>query len=320
MSDPATSDSDLRWKRRYERERNARREAERLLEDKSRELYASNRALTQKAEELASTVDELRRAQSDLIESESMAALGGLVAGVAHEVSTPLSVAYTAATLAQDSVDELAPAVSGADAEDAHEEVRDAFAMIVSNLERAVELIQDFRQVAVDRTSGRIRILDATDLARRTVASLLPMLRRAGVSVDVRGPDDLCVRLPAGEFAQIVTNLVQNASVHAFPPDATSRTVEVELRDEGEQILLVCRDDGKGMTPEIAGRVFEPFFTTREGRGGSGLGLHLVQTIVRDRFGGEITMETAPGQGTSWYVELPFEGGSLERSDGCDSL
>lgn len=313
------------WRRRFERERAARKEAEGLLHVKSREIYAVNEALAQRASELDQSLSELVEAKAALVEREKMAALGGLVAGVAHEINTPLGVALTAASLARERLDELRVVTAGgpggaggAPALRPHlEELGEALALVQGNLERAAELVRSFKMVAVDKSSDDVRPATPAELVQGVVTSLRPVLRRARVEARVEEASDDLLEVSAGSLLQVLTNLVQNACLHAFEDVDGPRRITLSARLEPRRLVLVVADNGRGMTPEVAARAHEPFFTTRRGSGGSGLGLSIVHNLVSERFGGSIHLQTAPGAGTTWTVVLPLGTRALARAGGA---
>ena len=301
------------WRRRFERERAARKEAERLLEEKTREVYLVNEQLRSKADDLQASLTELHDTQDALVERAKMAALGDLVAGVAHEVNTPIGVAVTAASYGLEEWRALARPPEGSDEEDHYLEIGEALEMVLANLRRAATLVQGFRQVAVDQSSGDLRTVALDRFVDEIVTSLRPMVKSARASVRTDMPTGLTVQIAAGEFAQVITNLIQNACVHAFDETIDDRTIHLAATDEGDALTLTCRDGGVGMPPHVAARVFDPFFTTRRGSGGSGLGMHLVRAIVVERFRGTLTVDTAPGSGAAWHLHLPFTEEALRR-------
>lgn len=312
------------WRRRFERERAARKEAESLLHVKSREIFTANEALAQRAHELDASLSQLMQAKAALVEREKMAALGGLVAGVAHEINTPLGVALTAASLAQERLEELRVAVAGGATGQGGlrtlvGELDEALALVNANLERAASLVRNFKMVAVDKSSNDVRPASPAELVQGVVASLRPMLRRARAEARVEATSEAQLKVAAGSLLQVLTNLVQNACVHAFEGVEGARTVTISARLEPQRLVLSVADNGLGMTPEVAARAHEPFFTTRRGSGGSGLGLAIVHNIVAERFGGTIHLETAPGAGTTWTLVLPLGTPALARAEGSAS-
>jgi two-component system NtrC family sensor kinase len=312
------------WKHRFERERTARREAEELLHVKSRDLYEANVELAARAQDLSRSLADLRAAQTALVQREKMAALGDLVAGISHEVNTPLGVALTAVTHGLARVQDLVrDAESGQLTRGrlrAHgAETLEALGLAVQNLERSGALVRSFKQVAVDQASEEMRPVVLAELVADVLNSLRPMVRRARVSVEVEAPTGEPLDIAAGAFAQILTNLVQNACVHAYParedaagaPDA--RRVRVHAEDLGGALRIAVADDGAGMEASVAARVFDPFFTTRRGSGGSGLGMHIVHNLVVHRFGGSIRVTSTPGAGTTFHLDLPVGTDALRR-------
>lgn len=179
--------------------------------------------------------------------------------------------------------------------------------MTLGNLRRAADMIGNFKQIAVDQSSEAERTVQLGPYVREVIGSLGPLYRRTPhrMVIDVKAVIELTTFV--GAISQVVTNLIQNALVHAFPGERVGTvTVEVDrIGDDGAQ--LVVRDDGVGMEPAVLRRVFDPFFTTQRGRGGSGLGMHIVHNLVTDLLGGEITVESSPGAGTQVAIRLPAQ-------------
>jgi signal transduction histidine kinase len=275
------------------------------------ELRALQGALSERSGELEASLRQLRETQDELISREKHAALGQLVAGVAHEVNTPLGVSYTAVTLGIEHVDALADALGGAApsrkrALELIESTREALRVAQSNAERASKLIASFKSVAADQTSEAERRVELLGYLEGVVSSLRPMLRREQVEVRCEG-DPVELHTRPGAIAQVVTNLVQNAAMHAFAPDEEDRVVAVRCRPEGEHAVVEVEDHGVGMSPELAKRAFEPFVTTKRGRGGTGLGLHIAHQQVYEVLGGSLELHTQPGRGTRMTIRIPLE-------------
>jgi PAS domain S-box-containing protein len=279
-------------------------------------------ALAERAQQLEDTISELRAAQAQLVQQQKMAALGGLVAGVAHEVSSPLGAALTAATVVDGALQELDAAfqsqrLSRSQLAAALERMRHGAALTVRNIERAARLLQSFKQVAVDRAHVQMRPAMLSEWLDEVVVSLSPMARQHRVQLVTEALAAQRVSFAASELQQVLTNLVVNAIVHGYgddpqaPAPTGERRVEVSLVASDDGVLLTVRDQGRGMSEDVAARAFDPFFTTRRGRGGTGLGLHITWTLVTERFGGRIEIETAPGQGTCFHVKLPWREASL---------
>lgn len=252
----------------------------------------------------------LRRTQQELLHREKMAALGGLVAGVAHEINTPMGIAVTAASLLHDRLSRLAQAFTAGELKRSSlaaflSDGREAAELALTNLSRAAELVQSFKQIAVDQAHGAPRRLDLGAYVQEVLTSLAPLYKRGGHRLDLHLGAPFDAHVHAGAIAQILGNLIQNAVTHAFVGDAPGR-MDVRLRLlEGARCELTFRDDGRGMSAEERVRVFEPFFTTRRGQGGSGLGMHIVHNLVTELMAGSIALESAPGGGTCITLIFP---------------
>ncbi|WP_407170622.1 ATP-binding protein [Bradyrhizobium sp. ORS 111] len=261
-------------------------------------------------EKAESALLELNTAQQNLIDAERLAALGGLVAGVAHEVNNPIGISLTVASsfarraemfegelksgpLRRSKLDEFVRTS------------RDASQQLVANLQRAGELIQSFKQVAVDRSHAERRQFNLSESTDQIVASLRPVLKKAAVTLVVDVPEGLLIDGYPGAYGQILTNLFLNAVNHAFA-DGRSGTITISARARGaDDIEIIFADDGAGMTPDVQRQAFDPFFTTRRNEGGTGLGLHIVYNLVTQQLGGRMMLESRLGQGTTFRIIMP---------------
>jgi signal transduction histidine kinase/HAMP domain-containing protein len=254
---------------------------------------------------------DLRNAQQSLIEAEKLAALGSLVAGVAHEVNNPVGISLTVASSFARRCEVFAKevrdgALRRSRLDEFIEGSRDAAHQLVANLQRAGELIQSFKQVAVDRSHAERRSFDLRESTEQIVVSLRPGLKSVPVTLAVTVPDDITMDSYPGPYGQVLTNLVLNAVAHGFP-DGRSGTIVVRARQVDDlQVELTFSDDGVGMTEDIQRRVFDPFFTTRRSQGGTGLGLHIVYNLVTRQLGGRIALSSAPDRGTTFRITLPL--------------
>ncbi len=274
-------------------------------------------ALHRSHAELQATLDQLRAAQRDLVEAEKMAALGQLVAGVAHEVNTPLGISITAITALQHRVSEFrtdlcAQRLTRTGLDEFCGFADQAAGLIARNLQRSAELVRTFKQVAVDRsTDDRRRFL-----LDEFIAELLPSLRllwkHQATSLEVDCPEGIELDSYPGALGQVLTNFVQNALIHAFA-DRNNGRMQLRAQRDGERVLIQFKDDGVGMSAEHLTRIFEPFYTTRRGQGCTGLGLNIVFNLVTEKLGGRIRVESAPNVGTTFIVELPLR---LKRVSG----
>lgn len=279
-------------------------EVEALLRAQALEL---GRALRERE----STLSQLSAAQSQLVQAETMAALGQLVAGVAHEINTPVGVALTAASSLRDETLRVVALVEAGTAKRsdvtrylAHAD--EATDLMLGNCANAAELIQSFKRVAVDQSSGQWLRFRVADYLHEIAASLKPTLRRGGHALTIECPHDLEIDSFPGAFSQVVTNLIVNSTVHAWP-DGTPGRIKIKIksgRRGRDEIELDYRDNGRGIPVEHRAKIFDPFFTTKRGQGGSGLGLHIVHNLVVATLLGKITYAEAPGGGARFLVTL----------------
>ena len=254
-------------------------------------------------------LDDLREAQQSLIAAEKLAALGGLVAGVAHEVNNPIGISLTVASSFARRCEEFAKEVDAGPLRRSRlgeflEGGRDAANQLVSNLQRAGELVQSFKQVAVDRSHADRRPFDLRESTDQIVASLRPALKKSQITLTVDVPAGIVMDSYPGSYGQVLTNLFLNSVVHAFP-DGRAGTVIVEARQVRDDVDIFVSDDGVGMSEEIQRRAFDPFFTTRRNEGGTGLGLHIIFNLVTQQLGGRLAFESRLGWGTRFRITLP---------------
>jgi signal transduction histidine kinase len=266
------------------------------------------RASKEKAE---NALLELNAAQQNLIDAERLAALGGLVAGVAHEVNNPIGISLTvASSFARRTEAFEAELNSGhglrrSQLDEFVKTSRDAAQQLVGNLHRAGELIQSFKQVAVDRSHAERRLFSLSEATDQIIASLRPALKKAAIALSVEVPENLIIDGYPGSYGQILTNLFLNAANHAFP-DGRSGTITISAKPRGnDDVEIIFADNGAGMTPDVQRQAFDPFFTTRRNEGGTGLGLHIVYNLVTQQLGGRMMLDSRPGQGTTFRIIMP---------------
>ena len=274
-------------------------------------LRAQSRILELAHAEKTHALEELRHAQENLLKARKMAALGQLVAGVAHEINTPVGVSLTAASHLREETTRVRERFAEGTLKRSelrhHLALADESAELVTgNLQRAAELIKSFKQVAVDHDSENRRAFKLRGYLKTVLQSLRPKLKETPFAVEVECPKGLALESYPGALWQVVTNLVINSLIHGFGKRRTG-TITIRVRGSGERVLLDYRDDGKGVSEEHLERLFEPFFTTRRGKGGTGLGLHITYNLVTRRLGGEIRCEspTPDGAGTRFFIDIP---------------
>jgi signal transduction histidine kinase len=262
------------------------------------------------SEETARTLQELRQTQDSLIQAERMASLGGLVAGVAHEINTPVGITLTSASVLLEATERILPAMDAGNVRKSDilnylATAGDSSRLIMTNAFRAAELIQSFKQIAVDQTNEMGRAFKVKDYIDEIIMSLHPKLRQTHIEVQVNCAEDITLDSYPGAFAQVLTNLVLNALTHAYEADSIG-CVRIDVAPSDGMLELNFRDDGKGIPPEHLDKIFDPFFTTRRGTGGTGLGLNIVYNLIVNQLGGAISVESTWGQGTHFTIRLPF--------------
>lgn len=286
------------------------------------EIHLAIRALQtnlrEKNEELTQTVSQLRTTQAQLIESEKMAALGTLVAGVAHEINTPIGNGIMAASiLANETQTFLESFQQGAlkksELQDYLDVALESTELILSNLNRAGKLVQSFKRVAVDQASLEKRCFNVKKYLEETLVSLEPQLKKSKHIVTIQGDDTLVLDSYPGAFYQIVINLVLNSLNHAYGPEQQGHLC-FNIKPLNTKVILEYADDGAGIPPENLSKIFDPFFTTARSQGGSGLGLHIVYNLVTQKLKGTVRCESQVGRGTQFIFEFPASSSLTETS------
>lgn len=272
------------------------------------ELTAANEEMNAMNEELIESNDKIMKMKNYLVESEKMAALGGLVAGVAHEVNTPLGVGITASSHLVDITKELMHKINAEDFDKVElieylEDIRKASLIIEKNLTRAGKLTHSFKQLSADQTSEPKRLFNVGDYLEEILISLSPTLKKTKIQIIPIYEDNLFLNGSPGAFAQIITNLIMNALYHAYENNVQG-IITIKLEKENTHIKVIFSDDGCGMDAQTLSKIFEPFFTTRRDLGGTGLGLSIVYSIVTQQFSGTIECASAPDIGTTFTILL----------------
>lgn len=252
---------------------------------------------------------QLQQAQASLVQSEKMASLGNLVAGIAHEINTPVGVIMTGASvLAEESAqfrrDFEAGTLKKSAAIQYVETATQSSQLILANAERAAELIQSFKRVAVDQTSEARRVFDLRQYLDEVIMSLRPTFKHTRISVTIDCAPSIEMDSYPGALSQILTNFVTNALMHAFDAEQEGE-IRIHAQETDEKIEIRVSDNGHGIAAENLKRIFDPFFTTQRSKGGSGLGLHIVYNLVSQTLGGTIRVESAPGAGTRFIMCIP---------------
>ncbi len=262
---------------------------------------------------------ELQMARDQLVNSEKMASLGSLVAGVSHEVNTPLGVAVTACSAVADTLHDMQReyqerVLSQTSFEQTLVHAIDGVDILQNNLNRAARLIASFKYTVVSQVEDRLSDFDVMEVVRTLLVSLQPVMRRVPVTPTLTGPGRLKIRSYPSALLQVLTNLMMNSAMHAF--EGVKRPeIDIEITDEQTVWTVTYRDNGVGVAPALHQRIFEPFFTTRRGRGGTGLGLNIVYTLVTQRLGGRLEFWSESAAGLRFRLELPSQAPPSPASD-----
>lgn len=290
------------------------RQREDELRDLNSDLEARVQLRTEDLEranaELSEAMKILEQAQDELVRTEKMAALGSLVAGVAHELNTPIGNSLMVASTLEERTSEFETSMEqGLTRSALNRQLatsREAAAALVRNLQRAADLISSFKQVAVDQTTSARRHFLLGEVVREIVLTLSPALRISPCRIETAVPAEICLDSYPGPLGQVLTNLINNAVLHAFDGRSAGLIrIEAQLL-AADSVQVILSDDGSGIDPENLARIFDPFFTTRMGRGGTGLGLSICHNIVEHVLGGRINVASTPEQGTSFFMILPL--------------
>ncbi len=293
------------------------------LEQQKDELLINQRELRQENEnrqfiedelrsrnkELAASMETIQMAKDQLIESERMASLGGLVAGIAHDVNTPLGVSITATSFLQERLTKLEQAyqdksLTSNTMSTFIQDAQQTTSLLTSNLNRASDLISSFKQVAVDQTSEAIREVNVSEYLGEVIQSLAPNFKKTQHTIDVQCPDSISIHCPPGVLAQIFTNMIMNSLIHGFE-NITQGAISINISHQDSQLVIDYSDNGKGLNEEDLNKHFEAFFTTRRGKGGSGLGTHIMYNLVTQTLHGEIRVHSEPNEGLQYKIVLP---------------
>ena len=265
--------------------------------------------LQQANADLSATLATLHRAKDQLVHAEKLAALGALVAGVAHELNTPIGNGLTVATTMEHHVKVFSSVMSQrikrAELEQFVSDTGQAAEILIRNLTRAGTLISSFKQVAVDQTSSQRRQFNVQQIVSEIVLTLNPTIRTSGCDVSTKLEDELWLDSYPGPLGQVLTNLINNAIIHGFGAGHKGRIEIVACAVDADHIEISVHDHGKGIGAENLRHIFDPFFTTRLGQGGSGLGLHIVHNIVTGRLGGQVAVTSQLGEGAVFTLRLP---------------
>jgi signal transduction histidine kinase len=284
-----------------------KRSENRKISELNQQVSEKNNLLEQHIEELKITLENLRDTQVQLIQSEKLAALGGLVAGVAHEINTPVGISVTAASSLVEETNRMADnyktnKISRAQFKDYLNTASQTAKLILSNMQRTATMIQSFKQVSVDQSTEQLRKFKLKEYSEDIIRSLYPRLKGMKVGINLDIDENLELNSYPGAYSQILTNLILNSLVHGFDGKTKGNITILAARDK-KQLLIEYRDNGKGIDPDLLDKIFEPYFTTDK-KVGTGLGMHIVYNLVTQKLNGEITCSSKPGEGVTFQIRI----------------
>lgn len=282
-----------------------------LLNDQLEEkVIVRTAALTKSNLQMSQTVEQLNRTQKTLVESKKMASLGSLVAGVAHEINTPIGISVTAASFLQEELFTLKEKMadnklSRSYLEKLIERLTESGRLLNSNLKRAADLISSFKQVAVDQSSEACYSFKLKENIEQVVTSLKHKVKQTRSIIAIQCPEDLAIYSFPGSFIQIYSNLLINSMTHGFESWDGKRNIFIDIQLQGDSLVIDYRDTGKGIPDDMVDRIFDPFVTSKRGSGGSGLGTHIVYNIVSQLFKGDIQYQREE-VGAHFIMKIPY--------------
>ena len=279
------------------------------ISQQKEEIEAQVDEIEQQKEEIQITLDHLQETQDQLIQSEKLAALGGLVAGVAHEINTPVGISVTAASSLAEETSRMAEQyvsdkISRAAFKDYLNTANQSAKLILANMERTASMVQSFKQVSVDQSTEQKRKFKLKEYSDDVIRSLYPRLKGKKVKINLDLDDQLELNSYPGAFSQIITNLVINSMVHGFDK-RDKGNINISAQKADKKLILEYRDDGKGIPKQNLNKIFDPFFTTNK-KVGTGLGLHIVYNIVTQKLKGSITCDSGPDKGVLFRITIPY--------------
>ena len=288
-------------------------ELETKVMEKTYELKKLNKELEEKikleTKKVQEQYDTLAEAQKSMIENEKYASLGTLVAGVAHEINTPVGLSLTGITHIEHQLQVLETAFNNQemtekDFTDFVKETKLMAKSINSNLIKAAHLVKSFKQVAVDQSSEEDRFFNGLEYINEILLSLNNKIKLTKVNVHVEINPDIIIKSNPGSFSQVITNLVLNSLIHAFD-QGEEGDIFINMHLIDTDLSLTYRDNGKGMSQEVQSKIFDPFFTTNRSNGGSGLGMNIIHNIITRNLKGTIRVHSEISKGTSFHILIP---------------
>lgn len=291
--------------------------ANQQLEEQKEELIALNESLNQ-------TISELERTRNTLVQNEKMASLGRMVAGFAHEINTPIGVAVTASSALNDTQEAIMHMLASEEADEEElvehlETIRDASRLLLTNLQRAADMVVSFKRTSVDQAHETQRLFGLPEVIHDIVLSLNNRFKHTRIEIRTDCPEHLNIYGYPGVIGQILTNLLMNSYVYGFNEGKTAGAIDIRAAQTNGRITIEYADNGAGMDEETRKRLFEPFFTSLRGKGGTGLGMYICYNLVTARLNGSIECESQPGEGVLFRIHFPANPALQENHDEVDT-
>jgi signal transduction histidine kinase len=269
-------------------------------------------------DELNNTLENLRSTQSQLIESEKLSSLGGMVAGVAHEINTPIGLCITTHSFIKDLFKDMkarfdAGTISKNNFTDFMLSMEESVDILSKNLERAAKLIKSFKHVSEDQAGEALRKFNLHEYLYEIHSTLNPKLKTTHHDVTIICPEDIELEGFPGALSQVITNLVMNSLLHGFE-DIEHGKIVIKAEQQKNTVIIAYSDDGKGLSLESQAKIFEPFYTTKRGYGGTGLGMHLVYNLVSQTMQGTIQLQEVD-KGCTFLITIPAKVVEVKQSD-----
>lgn len=280
-----------------------------MRKDSQLKLAKQHRVLEQQNKSLNDTLNVLKKTQQELIQKEKMASLGGLVAGIAHEINTPLGICVTGVSHLMEEYNDVKKSLQDESLtqdqlDDFFEEVEQVGQILTTNMQRAADLVNSFKQVAVDQSSNSVRDIEFEQYIHGVILSLKPTLKKKKHVITVQCPSTISIRANAGALSQVLSNLLLNSYIHGFDGIEQGKIL-INVEERNGFILMRYQDDGNGIDNQALEQLFDPFYTTKRGAGGSGLGTHLVYNLVTNALHGKIQAKSAVGKGLAYMIKFP---------------
>ena len=298
-----------RIEQQFNKVQQAEQEIRQLNQGLEQKINERTLALKSSNQDLLNTLETLHQYQNQIVETEKMASLGQMVAGVAHEVNTPIGLGVTASTLMQDKLTDIQHAfdekkLTSNQLQKFLSESKENLGIIYRNLERAASLIRSFKQVAVDQSNENRRQFNMLQLMNEVLLSLRPNLKKTQHLVELQCDPTLEIDSKPGPVNQILINLIMNSLIHAFEHIEKGQ-ISIKVKVVQSRCFIHYSDNGAGVPEHIKKRIFDPFVTTKRGEGGSGLGMHLVYNLVTQALNGKISLESSLGHGVDIQIDFP---------------